>query len=174
MNSLLFSNIIRFIALVLLQVLICNQMNFLGSISPYIYVLFILIYPVKNNRLSFILISFVLGILIDVFMDTGGAHAAASVTIAYMRPVFLKFSFGAAYEYQAIKFNDADLLPRVIYFTLLILIHHFILFILIIFDNSKAGMVVSNALSTGLFTLFLALTLTTLFSRKEKWESYYF
>ena len=45
---------------------------------------------------------------------------------------------------------------------------HFILFILIIFDNSKAGMVVSNALSTGLFTLFLALTLTTLFSRKEK------
>lgn len=168
MNSLLFSNIIRFIALVLLQVLICNQMNFLGSISPYIYVLFILIYPVKNNRLSFILISFVLGILIDIFIDTGGAHAAASVTIAYMRPVFLKFSFGAAYEYQAIKFNDADLLPRVIYFTLLILIHHFILFILIIFDNSKAGMVVSNALSTGLFTLFLALTLTTLFSRKEK------
>ena len=168
MNSLLFSNIIRFIALVLLQVLICNQMNFLGSISPYIYVLFILIYPVKNNRLSFIFISFVLGILIDIFMDTGGAHAAASVTIAYMSPVFLKFSFGAAYEYQAIKFNDADLLPRVIYFTLLILIHHFILFILIIFDNSKAGMVVSNALSTGLFTLFLALTLTTLFSRKEK------
>jgi cell shape-determining protein MreD len=143
-------------------------MNFLGSINPYIYILFILIYPVKNNRLSFILISFVLGILIDIFMDTGGAHAAASVTIAYMRPVFLKFSFGAAYEYQAIKFNDADLLPRVIYFTLLILIHHFILFILIIFDNSKAGMVVSNALSTGLFTLFLALTLTTLFSRKEK------
>lgn len=168
MNSLLFSNIIRFIALVLLQVLICNQMNFLGSINPYIYILFILIYPVKNNRLSFILISFVLGILIDIFMDTGGAHAAASVTIAYMRPVFLKFSFGAAYEYQAIKFNDADLLPRVIYFTLLILIHHFILFILIIFDNSKAGMVVSNALSTGLFTLFLALTLTALFSRKEK------
>lgn len=168
MNSLLFSNIIRFIALVLLQVLICNQMNFLGSISPYIYVLFILIYPVKNNRLSFIFISFILGILIDIFMDTGGAHAAASVTIAYMRPVFLKFSFGAAYEYQAIKFNDADLLPRVIYFTLLILIHHFILFILIIFDNSKAGMVVSNALSTGLFTLFLTLTLTTLFSRKEK------
>ena len=168
MNSLLFSNIIRFIALVLLQVLICNQMNFLGSINPYIYILFILIYPVKNNSLSFIFISFVLGILIDIFMDTGGAHAAASVTIAYMRPVFLKFSFGAAYEYQAIKFNDADLLPRVIYFTLLILIHHFILFILIIFDNSKAGMVVSNALSTGLFTLFLALTLTTLFSRKEK------
>ncbi|MDC3274867.1 rod shape-determining protein MreD [Flavobacteriaceae bacterium] len=168
MNSLLFSNIIRFIALVLLQVLICNQINFLGSINPYIYILFILIYPVKNNRLSFILISFVLGILIDIFMDTGGAHAAASVTIAYMRPVFLKFSFGAAYEYQAIKFNDADLLPRVIYFTLLILIHHFILFILIIFDNSKAGMVVSNALSTGLFTLFLALTLTALFSRKEK------
>ena len=168
MNSLLFSNIIRFIALVLLQVLICNQMNFLGSMNPYIYILFILIYPVKNNRLSFILISFVLGILIDIFMDTGGAHAAASVTIAYMRPVFLKFSFGAAYEYQAIKFNDADLLPRVIYFTLLILIHHFILFILIIFDNSKAGMVVSNSLSTGLFTLFLALTLTALFSRKEK------
>ena len=168
MNSLLFSNIIRFIALVLLQVLICNQMNFLGSINPYIYILFILIYPVKNNSLSFIFTSFGLGILIDIFMDTGGAHAAASVTIAYMRPVFLKFSFGAAYEYQAIKFNDVDLLPRVVYFSFLSFIHHLILFLLVVFDNAKAELVATWALSSGVFTLLLTLLLHTLFSRKEK------
>lgn len=168
MNSMLFSNIVRFVVLVLLQVLICNQMNFLGSINPYIYILFILIYPVKNNRLSFIFVSFCLGLLIDLFLDSGGAHAAACVTIAYIRPIFLKSTFGAAYEYQAIKFNDSDLLPRLVYFAMMILVHHFILFILIVFDNSKAGLVVSRVLSSALFTLFLTLTLQTLFSRKEK------
>ena len=102
-----------------------------------------------------------------MFLDSGGAHAASCVTIAYIRPK-AKIIFGAVYEYQAIKFNDSDLLPRLVYFALMILVHHFVLFILIVFDNSKAGLVVSRVLSSALFTLFLALTLQTLFSRKEK------
>ena len=167
MNNLIFSNTVRFIVLVLLQVLICNQMNFLGSINPYIYILFILLYPI-NHRLSIIIFSFCIGLIIDLFLDSGGAHAAASVTIAYIRPVFLKFSFGAAYEYQAIKFNDVDLLPRVVYFSFLIFIHHLILFLLVVFDNAKAELLTTWALSSGVFTLLLTLLLHTLFSRKEK------
>ncbi|MGC6526424.1 MAG: rod shape-determining protein MreD [Flavobacteriaceae bacterium] len=168
MNSILFSNMVRFVLLILFQVFICNQMNFFGNINPYIYILFILLYPVKNNRVSFIFFSFCLGLIIDIFLDSGGAHAAASVSIAYFRPIFLKFSFGSAYEYQAIKFNDSEILQRIIYFALLILIHHLILFILVVFDGTKTNMIVSRALSSGVFTLFLTLILQTLFSQKEK------
>jgi hypothetical protein len=143
-------------------------MNFLGNINPYIYILFILLYPVKNNRVSFIFLSFCLGLVIDIFLDSGGANAAASVSIAYIRPIFLKFSFGAAYEYQAIKFRDTEILQRIVYFAILILIHHLVLFTLIVFDATKIKLIVSLALSCGVFTLFLTLILHTLFSQKEK------
>lgn len=168
MNSILFSNTVRFIVLILLQVFICNQMNFLGNINPYIYILFILLYPVKNNRISFIFLSFCLGLIIDIFLDSGGAHAAAAVSIAYIRPIFLKFSFGSAYEYQAIKFNDSEIFQRIVYFAFLIFIHHHILFALVVFDGTKTNMIISQALSSGVFTLFLTLILHTLFSQKEK------
>ena len=168
MNSMLFSNTVRFMVLFLLQVFICNQMNFLGNVNPYIYILFILLYPVKNNRISFIFLSFCLGLIVDIFLDSGGEHAEAAVSIAYIRPIFLKFSFGSAYEYQAIKFSDSEILQRIVYFALLILIHHLILFTLVIFDGTKMNMIISRALSSGVFTLFLTLLLHTLFSQKEK------
>ena len=94
MNNTVTQNIIRFIILVLIQVLILNNINFLGYINPYIYVLFILLYPIHNNRLLFIFLSFLLGLSVDLFLDSGGVHAAASVLVAYIRPLILKFSFG--------------------------------------------------------------------------------
>ena len=109
-----------------------------------------------------------MGLIIDIFLDSGGAHAAAAVSIAYIRPIFLKFSFGSAYEYQAIKFNDSEILQRIVYFAFLIFIHHLILFALVVFDGTKTNMIISQALSSGVFTLFLTLILHTLFSQKEK------
>lgn len=167
MNSLLFSNIIRFITLVLVQVLICNQLNFLGSINPYIYILFLLLYPIGINRMGFLFIAFSLGMIMDLFLDSGGAHAAASLCIAYLRPIFLKFSFGAAYEYQAIKLNDMDLLPRLSYFVSLIFIHHFILFSLIFFNAAKFKMIFYNSFCNGGFTLVFCLLLSTIFTHKK-------
>ena len=142
MNSLLFSNITRFITLGLVQIMICNQLNFMGNINPYIYILFLLLYPIGSNRMGFLFIAFSLGLIIDLFLDSGGANAAASLSIAYIRPIFLKFSFGAAYDYQSLKLNTAEALPRLIYFALMIFIHHFILFTLIYFDSSKFKMII--------------------------------
>ena len=167
MNSLLFSNITRFITLGLVQIMICNQLNFMGNINPYIYILFLLLYPIGSNRMGFLFIAFSLGLIIDLFLDSGGANAAASLSIAYIRPVFLKFSFGAAYDYQSVKLNTAEALPRLTYFTLMIFIHHFVLFTLIYFDNSKLKMIIYNTLVNSGFTLILVLLLNTLFSSKK-------
>src|SRR5210317_1030582 len=104
MNNALSINIVRFIALVLIQALVLNHINFLSYINPYVYILFIILFPIKNNRLLFIFIAFLLGLTVDLFSDSGGIHAAACVTIAYIRPVVLKFCFGMIYEHQTIKF----------------------------------------------------------------------
>lgn len=167
MNDLIFSNITRFIGLILVQILICNQMNFLGHLNPNIYILFILLYPIGSNRIGFIFFSFIMGIIVDHFLDTGGAHAAACVTIAYIRPFFLKFSFGAAYEYQTIKFSESEFFKRLTYFSFLTVIHHSILFSLLFFDSTKINLIVYKALVTSLFTIVFILLLNVLFSSKK-------
>ena len=167
MNNSVFLNMLRFFGLLLLQVLICSNINFMGYINPYIYLLFILVYPTLNNRLSFLFSSFLLGFMVDVFLDSGGAHAAASVLIAYIRPLFLKFSFGAAYEYQAIKFSNTDFTQRVVYFLSLIVIHHFVLFFLVIFNQNEILLILKQTFYSSIFTLLLCLLFTSLFSKKQ-------
>ncbi len=168
MNNEVSSNIARFIVLVLVQVLILNNINFLGYINPYIYILFIILFPIKNNRLLFIFLSFLLGLMIDIFLDSGGVHAAACVTIAYIRPVLLKFSFGMIYEHQTIKFSSTELGQRLTYFSIIIFIHHLILFSLEIFNSSKIILVLKKSLFSSIFTLILCLLITILFSKKNK------
>jgi len=167
MNTFIPINTIRFIVLVLTQVLIFNHINFLTYINPYIYILFIAFYPVKTSRTILLLSSFLIGITIDMFLDTGGIHAAACVSIAYLRPIILKFAFGVMYENQKIKFDTLDLGSKIVYIGLLVLIHHFILFSLEIFSIPKILLVLKKTLFTSIFTLFLSILITVIFSKKN-------
>jgi rod shape-determining protein MreD len=168
MNSAVYTNSIRFITLVFIQILICNNINFLGYINPYIYILFIMLFPVKNNRVIIILLSFLLGITIDLFQDTGGIHAAACVFIAYVRPVILKFSFGMMYDHQTIKFESAEFGAKLTYITILASLHHLILFSLEIFSVSQVILVLQKTLFSSIFTILLCVIITILFSKKNK------
>lgn len=168
MNSVVAANSIRFIVLIFAQVLICNNIDFLGYINPYIYILFIILFPVKNNRVLFVFLAFLLGLSIDMFLDSGGMHAAASVTVAYVRPVLLKSSFGTMYEYQSIKFDKVDFGSKLIYIVLVTVIHHFILFYLEIFSISKILLILQKTLFSSIFTILLCVLLTIIFSRKTK------
>ena len=168
MNNTITLHIIRFIVLVLVQSLILNNINFLGYINPYIYILFILLYPINNNRLLFIFLGFILGLSVDLFLDSGGVHAAASVLIAYVRPLFLKFSFGMAYEHQTVKISASDFPQRLSYFSLMTVLHHLILFSLEVFKTSEVLLILKKTLFSSIFTILLCILITILFSRKTK------
>ncbi len=165
-NSILHA--VRFISLVFIQTLVFNNINFLGYINPYIYIMFITLFPVKNNRLFIIFLSFFLGLSIDLFSDTGGIHAAACVFIAYIRPVLLKFSFGVIYEHQTIKFNTVEFGEKLTYLTLLTFIHHFVLFYLELFSASKIILALQKTIFSSVFTILLILIITVIFSKRPK------
>ena len=168
MNNIVFKNIGRFILLVLIQVVVLNNINFLGYINPYVYILFIILFPIKNNRVLFIFLSFLLGLSVDLFLDSGGVHAAACVTIAYMRPVILKFAFGMSYEHQSVKFTNTEFGQRLTYFSITIFIHHLILFSLEVFNTSKIILILEKTLFSSIFTILLCFLITVLFSKKSK------
>lgn len=168
MTNIFSKNTVRFIVLLLVQVVVLSHINFMGFVNPYVYILFIILYPIKNNRMLFILLSFLLGLLVDMFLDSGGIHAAASVTIAFIRPVALKTSFGAVYEHQALKFNSIALGQRITYITTLTFIHHLVLFSLEFFNLSKIILILKSTLFSSIFTIILCVLMTILFSSSNK------
>lgn len=168
MNNVISINTIRFVVLLLLQVLICNHIDLFGFINPYIYIIFIFLFPIKDERLLLLLTSFLLGMLIDLFSDSGGVHAAAAVSLAYARPILLKSSFGMLYEHHSIKFSTTDIGSLITYITFGTLIHHFILFSLEIFNISNILLILQKTLFSSIFTIILSILIIILFSRNKK------
>ena len=168
MNSVIGANIVRFVILLLLQVVICNNINFFGYINPYIYIIFIFLYPVKEDRLILLLVSFMLGMFVDMFSDSGGVHAAAAVCLAYARPILLKSSFGMLYEHQSIKFTNTEVGSLISYVTFGTVLHHLILFSLEIFNITDILLILKKTLFSSIFTIILSVLIIILFSRNRK------
>ncbi|MDX1462630.1 MAG: rod shape-determining protein MreD [Marinirhabdus sp.] len=166
-NSDLLVNIGRFIILVMVQILLFNHINFLGYVNPFPYILFILVFPFTGNKSLLIFLGFLLGLSIDIFSDSGGVHAAACVFIAYLRPLILKFSFGVSYEFNTIKLNKADLGARLTYITIMVVLHHIMLFTLEIFNISHIMLVLKSTLFSSIFTILVVFCISLLFSRKN-------
>lgn len=155
MNSTLLVNIFRFVFLLALQILVFNNMNFGGYISAFPYILFIILYPVNGNKANLLIASFFLGLVMDLFCNSGGVHATACVVLAYLRPSFFKFSFGLSYEYQTIKLNDVLTPERFTFIFLAVITHHIILFLL---ESFQFSFLLDVLLRTFLSTLFTILT----------------
>ena len=157
MNSALLINIARFILLLAAQVLIFNNINFLGYINPFPYILFIILYPVNGNRMGLLAASFMLGITMDLFCNSGGVHAAASLILAYYRPYIFKFSFGLSYEYQTVRLNDVLTPERFSFVLIAVVIHHFTLFFLEIFRLTYLGEILLKTILSTAFTILMCI-----------------
>ncbi|MBY0486035.1 MAG: rod shape-determining protein MreD, partial [Flavobacteriaceae bacterium] len=133
MNSAMLFNLARFILLLAAQVVIFNNFNFMGYINPFPYILFIILFPVNGNKYALLGASFLLGITMDLFCNSGGVHAAACLLLAFVRPSLFKFSFGLSYEYQTVRLNDVLTPERFSFIFLSVVIHHLTLFVLEVF-----------------------------------------
>jgi hypothetical protein len=103
---------------------------------------------------------------IDIFTDSAAVHAAACVSLAYFRPIFLKLIFGMTYIHQVVKFKNIDLKQNLFYISSLTLFHHFILFFIEVFDSSKLILVFEKAIFTSIFTILLIVLLNLFLKNK--------
>lgn len=168
MNNSLIINGFRFILLVLTQVLIFNTLNFLGFINPLVYVIFLYWYPIKGNRAIFMLTAFFLGLIIDIFSDSMALHAIASLTVAYIRPVIMRFCFGVNYEFQNFSFKNTTKVQRITFLGLLVLIHQVVFFSLEILSISHFLLILKKVFATGVVTLILCTLFSSLFSPQSE------
>ncbi len=141
---------------------------FLGYINPYLYVAFVIFYPLKKERYLFLFLSFLLGLSIDFFSDSGGINAFSLLFIAYLRLFLIRVIFKKT-EQDYLLFNlDQEPFGKVFNYVIsLILIHHFILFSLANFSTQNFLSVIVNTLYSSIFTSVLFF-LGTYIIRKKK------
>lgn len=168
MNSTFLLNISRFILLLAVQIAIFNNMNFLGYIIPLPYILFIILYPVNGNRSGLLLASFLLGLTMDLFSNSGGIHATACLVLAYARPTIFKFSFGVSYEYQTIKLNDVLTPERFSFIMMSVIIHHITLFILEAFQVSFFWDILLRTVLSTVFTIISCIIIIYLIKPNKR------
>lgn len=90
MGNIISVNIIRFIVIFFLQVLVLKPLS-MGWMSNYFYLnfmlypLIIILLPMRTPQIAVLLIGFGLGLLVDMFYDTPGVHASATVATAFFR-----------------------------------------------------------------------------------------
>ncbi len=126
---LVFQLIIRFIALVAVQVFVLDNIHFLGYINPMIYVLFVLSLPIRFPKWLSLLLAFALGLIIDVFSNTLGMHTFATVLLAFARyPVINLFTAFDESSNPAPTFRTFGVWTYVKYIAVCVFLHHFTLF----------------------------------------------
>jgi len=171
MTNLIFRNIIRFLFLVLFQVLILNNINLGGYSNPYLYLYFILLLPFATPRWLLLVLAFFLGISVDLFTNTLGLNAAASVLMSFCRPYVIRAISREPEEELGIQpsLRLQGFTWFFLYSLILILIHHFALFYLEIFRFTEFFQTLLRVIVSSAFTLALVFLSELLFySRGSK------
>jgi rod shape-determining protein MreD len=90
MTSLLLRNALRFVILLLLQVLIFDNIQIRAFLIPQAYLLFLLLLPFETPKWLLLVLGFFTGLMVDLFSYTVGLHAAACTLIAFVRPFAIR------------------------------------------------------------------------------------
>jgi rod shape-determining protein MreD len=148
---------IGFAVFVLLQVLVLNNIHLFGVVTPFFYLYVILKLPVDFGRSSVILISFLLGLAIDLFSNTFGIHAAATALAGLVRnPLLLGWVDVKEVPENSIpscKLMDYPTFLR--YALIIVIIHHTALFVIESFHFFQPLPLIFKISSSILFTMLL-------------------
>ena len=153
--------IVYFVSLVLLQTLLFNYIPLGIGLVPYIYILAIILLPIEIQNWSLLLISFLLGITIDIFNDSMALHTSAILFVAFVRPAIIQalasddgYKTGTLPSYKSFKLNRF-----IFYIFIIVFVHQFIFFSFDIFKFSKIGIIILktivNTFYTGIFIIII-------------------
>lgn len=160
---------IRFIVLVLLQVLILNNVAFNGYVNPYLYILFVLMLPFETPKWLVLFLGFALGFSVDIFSSTLGMHLGATLFMAYAREYVLRLIAprGGYDPVHKPSIKDMGIAWFTTYVSILTILHHLFLFTIEVFRFSEFFSTMGRSLLSSLFTLMLIFIIQPIILRKK-------
>ncbi len=161
-------NIIRFFILLLLQIVVLNNIDISVFLSPMIIVLFVILLPFNTPKWILLISTFLMGIILDLFMNTPGIVSFALVFLAYSRPVILRllrpregYVIGAIPGVKDLGWNWFFQ-----YSLIMTSFFHFLYFMILGISQENFLFIIWKTIISSLFTL-LVIYLFQLFSIKK-------
>ncbi|MFY9515663.1 MAG: rod shape-determining protein MreD [Dysgonamonadaceae bacterium] len=157
---------VGFVVLVLLQTLVLNRISVFGVAVPILYIYFLIKLP-KNRNLFYVVISgFLMGLIIDIFLNTPGMNAAATTIVATLRKPLMNIFFSKV-EYE-------DFVPSIYtetgaflrYSVVMVLLHQTLLFFIESFTFFNLTSTLIRIGASSVLTLILIIALDGLMYRK--------
>ena len=153
---------------ILFQVFILNNIQLNGYINPYYYIIFIISSPSKNSKSICLMWGFLIGLIIDFFSESYGIHTFCSVLIAYLQPLF----YSAKSSYNKTSDDGKNIKTMSLEFfisrtVLIVLIHHFTLFMLEDFSLINTFSIIYKTIVSSLFTIILLTLHKSLISLRK-------
>lgn len=149
---------VRYVIVMILQVLLFDQLQLWGACHPYIYVLCLLMMPITLPHSASMIIGAAAGLVMDVFCNSLGVHMAACILLMFLRPYLI----GAIV-------NDKDRLNEQIssraigtealikYVVIGVLIHHLTVFSLAAWSFSHIWFVLLETLVSSIVTILIII-----------------
>lgn len=157
---------VSFIILVLVQVLALNNVQFLGFINPYIYIFFLLSLPARLAQWITLILAFVLGLTIDMFSNSMGTHAFATVMMAFFRSPTIQLFTSIEEGINPIpSYYSFGVGAYIKYVVLMVLIHHSTLFFIEAFSFANLWIVFSKIILSSAVTIFLVLGIRSFYKK---------
>ena len=150
----------------LIQILVLRNIVFFNYAFCFIYVGGVLILPAEVSRMYLLFIGFATGFMVDVFSNTFGMHAAATVLIAYVRPYLMEYQMESrGMERVEVGIRAQGFAHFLGYIFPLIFLHHAVLFLM---EMNNFGMILPTLLriiASAIFTTVM-IVLIELFSKR--------
>ena len=162
----LLRNIFFYTTILVFQIFVFNQINLLGFITPFLYLIIFIHYKTSYNKTILIFLGFITGIIIDLSMLTYGCHTFATITICYSRTWIEKYSFGVNSNLPSAMISGTQLINRLIFFGIIIFIHSSIYYSLIYFNIELFWTIVLNIIINSIITFIMIWLISQLISNK--------
>ncbi|OQA90878.1 MAG: hypothetical protein BWY27_00736 [Bacteroidetes bacterium ADurb.Bin234] len=153
-----------------IQVAVLNHIHLSGYVNPYLYILFILILPFETPKWLLLIVAFFQGLVIDLFVQTPGMHAAACVFMAFLRPL-IAATISSKKEYEPgiqPSIQDLGFNWFLTYSAILTVAHHTILFMMEVFHFYEFAITIQRILYSSVITLILIILSQYIFYRKPR------
>ena len=171
MSKMILHYIFLFIILVLVQVVICNNISVMGLAIPFIFIYFIISIPLSVPVNWLLTLSFLLGLVVDIFGDTPGMNALACVTLAFVRRPVLSLYLSRGDEDYLSTLPSIGTFGFSLYarFTFtLVFVFCTLLFFIESFSLFNPAQLIGKIVMSTIFTFILILGIDSLLGRKRE------
>ena len=154
----------------LFQVLILKNLVLFGVGFCFLYILFVLLLPIQIKTIPALLISFFMGLGVDLFYDTLGIHTASLLAVGFIRYRWLQVLVPTGGY-------DDDLQPSLLnmgfgwflsYSLPLVLIHHSLFFYIESLGTDLFMSSVQKIIASAIFVFIMSIIVQLLFYRRRR------